>query len=70
MEGITTHIAILNILTYSYIYFVPRCIKNKVHLYRRRMCANSKSRMDRYVHPRMEGKREIVEMLGNSVEIC
>ena len=26
--------------------------------------------MDRYVHPRMEQKREIVEMLSNSVEIC
>ena len=26
--------------------------------------------MDRYVHPRMEQKREIVEMIGNTVEIC
>ena len=40
------HRDLSDILKYSYIYIVPRCIKNKAHLRRRQMDVDSNSRMD------------------------
>ena len=39
------HRDLSDMLMYSYIYVVPQCIKNKAHLRKRRMDANSNSRM-------------------------